>query len=79
MSVLVPTEGSVEVVGVEVDVLVVALEVVTGVGITGTAGLIGVVPQAVAMVSAAITQTIRFVTIFDSVPPTGSSYVTVRI
>jgi hypothetical protein len=79
MSALVPTEGSVEVVGVEVDVLVPALKGVAGAEITGTAGVVGVVPQAVAMVSAAITQTIRLVTIFVSVPPTGSSYVTVRI
>ncbi|MEV4311150.1 hypothetical protein [Actinocrispum sp. NPDC049592] len=64
----------------EYVVLVVVAEVVVGVGITGAAVRTGVVPQALAMVSATTTQTILLVaTIFDSVPPTGSSYVTVRI
>lgn len=73
--------GAVEVVGVSVEVLVtVELDVVVGVGITGTAGDVGVVPQALARVNAASTQTIRLVaTMFVSVPPTGSSFVTVRM
>jgi len=67
------TGGAVEVVGVEVSVAV-ELEVVVGVGITGTVGEVGVVPQALARVSAASTQTILLVaTIFVSVQPTGSS------
>jgi hypothetical protein len=76
------TGRSVTAVDVDVAVLVllVVLKVVVGVGITGTAGVVGAGPQADARVSAAIAQTIRLVdTMFVSVPPTGSSYVTVRI
>jgi hypothetical protein len=65
--------------GLEVDVLA-ADEVVVGVGIIGTATFFGVgVAQAVAMVSAAMTTTIFLPDMAFSIPPPGSSYVTVRI
>ncbi|GAB3869215.1 hypothetical protein GCM10029964_001070 [Kibdelosporangium lantanae] len=60
--------------------MLVVLDVVVGAWSSGSLVSVGAVPHALARVSAAIPQAIlRGATMFVSVPPTGASFVTVRM